>query len=864
VTLREQILLTLADVGFRTGEGPLAPLDNPLPLVTGWAVDDTTASLAVVVEDPKGVTDEDPWRELLFALSGIRHEVRDGGSAAIGTPVAIAILASAEEGKRLRRLIEDVSVRYVLFSRVELSVVLEDEGEAGVARALAPLLPACRRALSDGIVIGNGALQALADELRQAITTLAAALDPALNTHARAAADDFAEQLGGLVLNGAAANTFNPVAWSTVALENFRSFAAQDVRLGTLTLLEGLNGTGKSSLVEALEILWAGTSQRKPVDEAADAYDRHLSRDGNSQWELRGLTEPNAQEPTVVRATASTSAGVLARNVFSQDGSPDIARETGKTRYSELLRITGLAIPELQAECQRINRAAKTELDEVLARLNIEPLPTIATRAEDHVTKALSKLATTSFPTPDAANHAQQRLAEHARYVGILYRLVETPSSQAAADAATRAVALAAGLRTDAAFIQEIRQLHENLRVASTTLDERARALETLAAALVGSRLAKPEQERSGAVEPRVPGVPRALAGTWLQAGRSLRQSVDRLRVDSADVADRAWKDRLEEFIRAAEQALERIPFPELEEVVGHRPTPAEPIRSAPTRPDKKLFGDAGFDAVSDDLVLDPELESRVSETSRLLRDYSSELSRYSQSLLTAPLVQLEGSEAALLKAITRFELARRLKQPLDKAQAEMLSRLLSGPLEPLLTELIAALTRFEWYFHPFKMSVARGNVRLSGLATASEELDVRMLLNAGERAIVTIAWFLALHVLQPESDRKVLVLDDPFSPLDENNQAALIATLRSLTRLTRPDLLVLASHDRLVADGVEREFGALHGWPSTRARIRFSRAPDGTSRADGTPADSPEADYEGELTRLGIAGTSQLVLESD
>jgi uncharacterized protein with PIN domain len=863
MNLRERILKTLEEVGFRTGEGTVSPLNNPLPLVTGWAVDDSTASFAVIVEDPTGVRDEDPWRELLFALSGVRHELRDGGPVAIGTPVVIAILHQEEHAQRLRQLIEDMSARYILFSRVELNVVLESTGEADVARALAPLLPNCRRALAAKMVIGPEALAALADELKAAVADLAKTLEAPLDSRAHRAAEDYGAHLADLVRGESALGGFASTPWSKVALKNFRSFADQEVCLGSLNVLEGLNGTGKSSVVEALEILWAQTSQRKPVDETSAAYDKHLARDGEYGWKVSGYRGTDDAEPKVVSSTTSASPGSLARNVFSQDGSTDIARETSKTRYSELLRITGLAIPELQAECQRLNRNAKAELDSVLSRLNIEPLTSIAARATDHVTKALARVAA-PLSTTDAVAETQQRLAAHAESAGLVYEpLIVSPPTDFGG-ASSRALALAAQFKTDAKFIQQVRQLYEHQRETGSQIDTRARALEALAAALSARR---PPEQGLAPVEgtARAVGLPEAIASQWLQTGRILRRSIGDLRTQAAQIADPSWGERLAAFLEAAEQTLQSVPFDELDEVVGHAPTQPLSLRGATPKPlDPEVFAEAGFDSAEDVLTFPPELETAVTEASRALRDYSSDLSRYMQSLLSAPLVQLEGSEEALLDALTKFELAKRLKHPIDQVQADMLARLLSGPLEPLLTELIAALTRFEWYFHPFKMSVDRGSIRLSGLATASDELDVRMLLNAGERAIVTVAWFLALHLLQPESHRNILVLDDPFSTLDENNQAALIATLRAVTRLTTPDLLVLTSHDRGVADALEREFGALDGWPATTARIRFSRSPDGTSKTEGEPGESPQPDYDRELARLGIASPAQLVLGAD
>src|SRR4051794_3203068 len=129
--LRRALLSRLSEVGFHTGEGTIYPFGQPLPLVSGWAVEPTTASLALIVEDSNDVVDAEPWRELLFALSGLRHELPGLGAPALGTPVAIAVVRDRVAADRLRALIEDLSQQYVLFSRIELNVVVETDTGAG-------------------------------------------------------------------------------------------------------------------------------------------------------------------------------------------------------------------------------------------------------------------------------------------------------------------------------------------------------------------------------------------------------------------------------------------------------------------------------------------------------------------------------------------------------------------------------------------------------------------------------------------------------------------------------------------------------------------------------------------------------------
>jgi hypothetical protein len=672
-----------------------------------------------------------------------------------------------------------------------------------------------------------------------------------------------------LIPGGDEATRFVPTPWEAVRLENFRSFRDATVPLGTLTLVEGLNGTGKSSAVEALELLWSGASQRKPVDETSDSYDKHLRRDGRSDWRVSGLRTLSDLEPVSVDRTRSAPAGALARNVFSQDGSADIARETKKERYAELLRITGLAIPELRAECERMNRSAKAEVDSVLVRLGIAPLTNIRARAIDHVQGGLARLGSVVPPSSDIPNRLEVALASRAAELGVAYRplgLDDSVLNQVRALELT-AAELSASLRSSSDFVDRVNRLHEEWRALESEIETRAGALHALStAASVQQTLRDARPTRTAPATPPDAGIPFEVATRWAGAGRLLQKTLKDLQASQGSVTDPLLGERLAAFTELAERAISQVPFDELETVIGDHTARSSQASDSRLRDsnlvDESLFELAGL-SPADGLDLTDVLSHLGDPALALvlaLREYGANLSQYRAELLASPLMRLQGQQEALVESLTKFELAKRLKAPLETAQETLIGRLIAGPLEPLLVELIAALTRFEWYFHPFHITVEAEAVEMTGLATPSDDLDVRMLLNTGERAIVTTAWFLALHLLQPSAERRVLVLDDPFSSLDENNQAALIATVRTLGRLTTPDLLVLCSHDRTVADAVEREFAVVNEWPRTFARLRFSRASDGVSVVDGGAGAGPEADYGRELARLGLRDPSGLV----
>lgn len=860
---RRAILDRLAAVGFKTGEGTIAPFGNPLPLVSGWATEPTTASLVLVVEDQTAVTEDEQWRELLFAVSGLRHELRDGGAPAIGTPVVLALLPDAGAEQRLRALIEELSREYVLFSRIELNVIVETDSEPSIDLALAPLLPRCREALSRGDTIGGEVADALAEELRAAIEEASQSLAPALHSAVRPIAASFSGRLASLITESADGSALSPTIWDTVYLQDFRSFADEQIRFGELTVAEGLNGTGKSSLVEALEILWSGSTQRKPADATTGTYDQHLYRDGDHEW-LISAHERDAPADALRRvgATEQTSSSVLARNVYSQDGSPDIARDEPSMRYAELLRITGLAIPELLAECENINREAKAQLDEALSRVKLPPTKSIAVRALDNVVAELATGVGKEAPSSKRVNELQSGLAELAKEHGLVFRPFDTatPWADTVHRLGTLATTLAPELRSTDELVELASEVHEGVRASARRTDEIAMAIDVLLAALVARRQPRDRTETirdtaGGGLrgEEGEPGLAPEVSRKWLFAGRSLRQSVEEIRQTDLESVAGVWRHELNEFLQRAEDTLEHVPFDSLERATRTQRGEALQRQSISLGPiDRDDLRAAGFEPTS---VTDipPTIEEHLRDLSGALHDYGVRLQSFAESVLASPLVALRGREEDLVGALAQFELARVLKKPVARTQDELLTRLISGPLEPLLVELIMALTRFEWYFHPPTITVRPGAVGLHGLATKSPQLDARMLLNAGERAIVTLAWFLALHLLQGKEQRRVLVLDDPFSPLDENNQAALISTLRTFARLTRPEFLMICTHDRVVADSVERDFAAIHDWPRTVARLRFARSPEATTIVDGDVVDSPMADYVREVARLGL-----------
>jgi hypothetical protein len=186
-----------------------------------------------------------------------------------------------------------------------------------------------------------------------------------------------------------------------------------------------------------------------------------------------------------------------------------------------------------------------------------------------------------------------------------------------------------------------------------------------------------------------------------------------------------------------------------------------------------------------------------------------------------------------------------------------LIGDLLRDRLFPVVRELAAAMVRFEWYFKPLKIPDTGRRVVLSGLSTSSDDLDARMVLNAAEATSLGIAWFLALHMLQPAERRAVLVLDDPVSVFDPANLGGFVSTLRTFVRLTRPQQLIVATHDDAVAAMLADELTPCEGWPAGVSLLRCERDREDRSVVRVRFTNSEPAALERELQRLGLMTTA-------
>ena len=81
-----------------------------------------TGLLALVAECGEEWS-EGAWRDVLFAISGIRHSLANDERTALGPPVLLALTADEGHDRRLLELLETLAREFVLFGRMDVSLV---------------------------------------------------------------------------------------------------------------------------------------------------------------------------------------------------------------------------------------------------------------------------------------------------------------------------------------------------------------------------------------------------------------------------------------------------------------------------------------------------------------------------------------------------------------------------------------------------------------------------------------------------------------------------------------------------------------------------------------------------------------------
>ncbi len=837
----EKVLSHLKDVGFQVRSGGAAPFGEPLPLVTGVAWEDQTAQLALIAEGRAPLQIE-AWQQLLFAGSGIRHQLAGNEASAFGTPVVVAIV-DADAAGELRGLAEQLAQDFAVFNRVDLNLVLD--GELGNSNrlddALAPLLPRCRRLL--GAEISHAEVQEFWQLLRTEVKAAAENLDSRFGDQRIRVGTECAEALIGQSAEAKELPSPSPIG--KITIRHLRSIEAVDLDLAAVTVVHGPNGSGKTTLVEAMELAWAGYSQRIPPETSIAEYAKHLPRGGSGEFAIE-------RDGTNVAAPTEEHRAQLNRCVLTHEAIDELVSDDPQQRFSALLEVTGLEIPDLKSRTEVLLRSSKAEADRALSAAGMANLPRAGSVGLKHIDGELKSELVHDYSALPDLGRLEDTLATIAKSF--------QPRSWAT-EGRVLDLLVSADQAVGETIAGELREedLEKLLNQAGEAIDEllaeRSEAaagsralLEVLREQVRAERADEPPEEKPS-VDEETEALAAPLAARWLSHSKSTQKEAIRFREDASTLEDEAWRQQLRDYAAALERAAEIAPEEDLERLSKPVPRP----RTLPTpKLAEEVLKRAGF----------REGEFVADEVGPVLRDLSDALDTHVAALRQLG-QRLEGHPArrfgrhagALMAAMCRYELARTLRRegPILQASEQLVSRLLDERLAPVMRELMAAIVRFEWYFKPLQMSSDARRVVLSGLATERDDLDARLLLNSAERTVVGLSWFCALHMLQPPEQRRVLVMDDPTAGFDNANTAGFASTLRAFTRLLRPEQVVIATHDERVAAMLGEELARADGWPESVVRVRFSRDAKDCSVASEEWTRDGERQVRRESEQLGL-----------
>jgi AAA domain len=841
----DRILNRLVAVGFETRRGPVELLGETLPVIDAAAWDMTTAQFAVVGEVDNASSPE-VWRQLLFAIAGLRHGLAVARSPALGPPLALLVVDETGEGT-IRELVEELNQDFAIFTRLDLNLVRHSEvdDDEALDDALAPLLVRCRDAL--GETIAREDVQQFWGRLRKLIADQAAAQDDLFGGFRKAAGAAAADVLTGDLEDRSTLDP--PTPFATLELTNFRSFLGQPpIAFAPVTVIHGVNGSGKSAVLEAAEICWARTTQRRPADVAATEFARHLAHEGDGEFEV-------AADGEVIREIVDQPVAELARCVLAQDTIGNLVAEPPEKRYGRLLTITGLELPEVDRRTKELVHDAKKEADASLVEAGLPPLRAITSNGTKHLETELRKGFVVRLPDPSELAGSEEVLkgATDGAYVPRGWGVgKDLRSMLEEVDEALATATLGADF--------DVSRFDEAAALARSAADERrghGQALRLLAGAIRAARPVEAEADEVDPDEELLPAISRGLSARWLGHVRALESTAGSFRRDAKDLEDRIWSRRLRDYADALGAAVEEAPKEELEKIVGPREVKVPESVDDIDIPDS-AYSRAGF---SRPLGRPDEALEAIEATVRSLQLQTAELDSIATDLRQHPARDFGSHAERVLASVCRFELARHLRPrkgrvgPIEQASEEEVQGLLAGKLAPVVRELLAALVRFEWYFKPPLISGSDRRLVIGGIATGRGDLDARLTLNAAERVVFGLAWFLALYLLQPAQRRRVLVIDDASAAFDSSNQAAFVSTLRAFVRLVRPDQLIVVSHDQAVAESLADELAPVGDWPAAASLVRCMRSKDDTSVAERVGLEESPRDLQVDLEHLGVIG---------
>ena len=608
MSVRDKVISRLDDLKFEIQRDYLELFGETLPLLKAIAVDEVAHQLVLVAEQDSALDgaehSEDaydrPWRELLFAVSGLRHHLRGPGAPALGSPILLAIV-DGDGADRLRGLVEEIAENYALFSRIDINIIDSKKIEAGdgdgeLDFALASLLPCVRHAIDNEVTVAAQDVDQFWAELRGEIRGVANAL---ASDFGESTATEAVQQILEGLKSDEDRRTLDPKparAVESLELENFRSFKYAKVALPRVGIVHGANGSGKSSICEALEILWSGRTQRIPSDIDPPEYVRHLNRDGKQfvlGCHFRGDGEEK-KEGYGATGIEELSALPLGRTVLAQHVLTEMASNTPRERFGAFLEASGLNLPELDRQADGLRRTACDEANKALAQAGIPPINAVNRNGLEHLRRALGGSFAAQLPSVDRLGGSVDSLirASDGAYAPIR-PLVDPmlPQLLAEVDAALF-FSVRAGLGKAPDPTAKVEAAMVALREEANRLRGIADSMRLLVQHFNRALLGGPQAEEPAAASSNPP-MPLATAASWLAHVESLKRSALELEQLAPSIDDVDWRQRLDWYTEILQTAIDRSNLDGLKRLVAQQ-TPAGPP-AALVETDLTLLREARF-----------------------------------------------------------------------------------------------------------------------------------------------------------------------------------------------------------------------------------------------------------------------------
>ena len=186
---------------------------------------------------------------------------------------------------------------------------------------------------------------------------------------------------------------------------------------------------------------------------------------------------------------------------------------------------------------------------------------------------------------------------------------------------------------------------------------------------------------------------------------------------------------------------------------------------------------------------------------------------------------QVDQELANVAEAERAFEFARQIEAS-TKTVANQISAEQFDTVVPLLKELCLRLRpHADWTDIEFDFG---GRVRASLNFTVAGGHDVKFLFSSGQRRAFGLAFLLAIHLSRRWCDWQTLLLDDPIQHIDDYRAVNLVEVLAAIRRMGRQ--VIVAAEDSALADVLCRRLRSSVNQPGRTLRATYSQQRHGRS----------------------------------